>query len=136
MHEPADLHFARWCRTADPTALGELFDATAPRLLRLAIHLVGDAATAEDLVQQTYLAALEQRARLDGARPVWPWLTGVLANLAKKHQRRAGRERELEPVLAAAEDPSRPLERRELDGEIARAIDELGEPYREVVLLR
>lgn len=136
MHEPADLHFARWCRTADPAALGELFDATAPRLLRLAIHLVGDAATAEDLVQQTYLAALEQRARLDGARPVWPWLTGVLANLAKKHQRRAGRERELEPVLAAAEDPSRPLERRELDGEIARAIDELGEPYREVVLLR
>ena len=69
-------------------------------------------------------------------RPVWPWLTGVLANLAKKHQRRAGRERELEPVLAAAEDASRPLERRELDGEVARAIDALEEPYREVVLLR
>ncbi len=102
MNEPADLHFARWCRTAAPAALGELFDATEPRLLRAGHHLVGDPATAEELVQQVYLAALDQRPRLEGTRAVWPWLTGVLADLARKHRRRAQRERELEPARAAA----------------------------------
>jgi DNA-directed RNA polymerase specialized sigma24 family protein len=47
--------FAAWWRRGDARALGELFDAAAPRLLKLAIHLVGDAAEAEDLVQATFL---------------------------------------------------------------------------------
>lgn len=134
---PADAHFARWCRHGDVQALGELFDALAPRLLRLAVHLVGDAIEAEDLVQATFLTAIERRAGVDATRPVLPWLTGVLAHKVRQHRRRAGRV--LDPARLAraeVEDPARPLERRELDGEVARAIDALEEPYRQVVLLR
>src|SRR5437867_1305995 len=141
MHEPRSLPddelFERWCRRGDTRALGALFDATAPRLLKLAIHLVGDAAEAEDLVQATFLTALERRTSLDPSRPVMPWLTGVLAHKAQQHRRRAARAPEAARLaLREVEDASRPLERRELDGEIARAIDGLGEPYRSVLVLR
>ncbi|HEX6883660.1 MAG TPA: sigma-70 family RNA polymerase sigma factor [Planctomycetota bacterium] len=140
MTEPdsaADALFRRWCRQGDAAALGELFDATAPRLLALAIHLVGDAAEAEDLVQATFLTAIERRAEVDPARPVLPWLTGVLAHKARQHRRRAARAPDPGRLAAqAVEDPSRPLERRELDGELARALDALEEPYRAVLVLR
>ena len=137
IREPADTLFESWCRRGDARALGELFDALAPRLLKLAIHLVGDAAEAEDLVQATFLVAIERRKKVDPSLPVMPWLTGVLANQARQHRRRAARVPE-PPRLAprAVEDASGPLERRELDDEVARAIDALEEPYRSAVLLR
>ena len=91
MHEIEDILFERWCRRGDAQALGELFDAAAPRLLKLAIHLCGDPAEAEDLVQATFLAAIEQRERIDASRPAIPWLTGVLAHKAQQVRReRAG----------------------------------------------
>lgn len=135
--EPEDRLFERWCRRGDPEALGELFDATAPRLLKLAIHLVGDSCEAEDLVQATFLAALEQRTSVDPSRPVMPWLTSVLGHKAQQHRRRAGRALDVARLeQRAVEDPSRPLETRELDGEVARALDGLDEPYRAVLVLR
>lgn len=140
MREPdsdPDALFRRWCRQGDAEALGALFDATAPRLLRLAIHLVGDAVEAEDLVQATFLTAIERRSEVDPARPVLPWLVGVLGHKARQHRRRAGRVPERERLTPqAVEDPSRPLERRELDGQLARALDALEEPYRAVLVLR
>lgn len=136
--ETDELLFQRWCTRADARALGELFDRNAPQLLKLAIHLVGDAAAAEDLVQATFLAAIEQRERLDASRPFGPWLTGVLTNKAREQRRAARRALDLERLAPQLvdEDASAPLERRELHGEVARAIDELEEPYRQVLLLR
>ena len=132
-----DRLFGRWCRHADAGALGELFDLASPGLLRLAIHLVGDPAQAEDLVQATFLAAIEQRASLDGGRPVMPWLTAVLSNKAADAKRRAGRWDDLQQTPESIdEDASGPAERREISGELARAIDALEEPYRQVMLLR
>jgi len=136
--ETDELLFQRWCTRADARALGELFDRNAPQLLKLAIHLVGDAAAAEDLVQATFLAAIEQRERLDASRPIGPWLTGVLTNKAREQRRAARRAFDLERLAPRLvdEDASAPLERRELHGEVARAIDQLKEPYRQVLLLR
>lgn len=134
---PEDRLFARWCQHGDPQALGALFDATALRLLKLAIHIVGDASEAEDIVQATFLTAIEQRTTVDPARPVMPWLSGVLAHKAQQHRRRASRVVDAERLAQrAVDDPSRPLERRELDGEVARAIDQVGEPLRAVLVLR
>jgi len=50
MVESCEKKFERWRRKGDTDALADVFDAIAPRLLRLAIHLVGDVSAAEDLV--------------------------------------------------------------------------------------
>ncbi len=137
MGENEDRLFERWCRHGDAEALGELFDLASPGLLRLAIHLVGEPAEAEDLVQATFLAAIEQRASVDSSRPVLPWLTAVLSNKAADHKRRASRSLDVERMLQSAEgDASHPVEQRELSGELAKAIDALEEPYRQVMILR
>ena len=83
MTEPApppdpDALFARWRAGRDPEALGALFDAASPGLFRLALTLAPDAATAEDALQETFLFAMEAPERWDAARPVVPWLAGVL----------------------------------------------------------
>ncbi|MEE8468713.1 MAG: sigma-70 family RNA polymerase sigma factor [Planctomycetota bacterium] len=132
-----DRLFARWCERADSRALASLFDRCAPRLLQLALHVVGDAAEAEDLVQATFLALIEQRTSLDSKRPVWPWLAGVLGHKARDVQRR--RSRRFDPQARderVAEDPSESLERRELSGELLAALDRLEEPYRQPLVLR
>src|SRR5262245_63804224 len=64
----------------DVHALGELFDRVAPAVLRVALHLVRDAAAADDLLQGTFLKAIEHRDQWDAARPFLPWLCGVLHN--------------------------------------------------------
>jgi len=139
--ETSEARFERWRARGDGAALSDVFDALAPGLLRLAIHLVGDPAAAEDLVQQTFVTAIERAASWDGRRPLEPWLQGILANRARDLKKSARRPHDpdfdLERVLAREEDaPLESASRRELSGELARAVDALEEPYRATVLLR
>ena len=53
-----DRLFERFRQTGDARALAGVFDLTAPELLRVATHLVGDRATAEDLVQSTFVQVI------------------------------------------------------------------------------
>ena len=52
-----ERRFLRFRRTGDPAALAAVFDATAPQVLRVAMHVSRDPAAAEDLVQRTFLTA-------------------------------------------------------------------------------
>ncbi len=129
--------FGRYVRMRDPDLLGEVFDRVAPRLLRLAIHLRGDAAEAEDLVQGTFLAAIERAAEFDASRELLPWLLGILANKARLARRDAGRHLDPERLLGRAEaTPLEEAEGAELSGALAKALDRLEEPYRQVLVLR
>src|SRR5688572_3584248 len=87
----ADAAFRRYLRSGDAAAIADLFDIAAGDLHRTAMHLVGDDATAHDLVQTTFLVALEHQG-FDQRRPVLPWLAGILRNQASMvHRRRAQR---------------------------------------------
>ena len=86
-----DRAFARYRRGRDPAALGEVFDLAAPEVLRIATYLVRDGNVAEDLVQQTFLGAIEGAARFEDGRAAMPWLLGILANQVRAHKRREAR---------------------------------------------
>jgi len=134
---PADREFARYRQTRDPDALARVFDATATRLLLVAMHLVRDAGEAEDLVQATFVDAMRNADRYDPTRPVLPWLTGILTKQAAWVRRQGRRQPDRERAQGPAdEDPVRLAADREVSAEVLRALDGLPVRYRQVLVLR
>ena len=108
-------------------------------LRRLASRLVGDASAADDVAQETWLAALRSPPRTD--RPVRPWLRHVLRNAARFRWRGETKRATREQAVAALAEVAAPatdelLARHELQQRLARLVGELAEPYRTAVLLR
>lgn len=129
-----DRLFLRFRDHADGAALAALFDATAPGLLGVARHLVRDATEAEDLVQTTFLTAIGKSRRYDGASPVPAWLHGILWREAAKSRRRAARR--VDPARIAPREPEEPIDElvaAEVPAAVARALERLPAPYREVL---
>jgi len=81
--------FARYRERDDAGALARVFDRNAGDLLALARHLAPLGLAPEDLVQATFLTAMERRGAWDGRRRVAPWLVGILALHAREARRRA-----------------------------------------------
>ena len=110
---PPETMFRRYRDQGDPAALAAVFDQTAPRLLLLAAHVTPDAAAAEDLLQETFLAAMEAAPRWDDNRPLLPWLAGILRHKAMHLARHGARERRgmerWQCGLATGEGGRRPL---------------------------
>jgi RNA polymerase sigma-70 factor (ECF subfamily) len=133
----ADRDFARYRSTQDPEALGRVFDATAGKLLLVAVHLVRDAAAAEDVLQATFLAAMRNAAQYDPERPVLPWLTGILARQAALVRREGTRSPDPQRVAAGAPvaDPADLAAANESAAAIAQALDGMPQPYRQVLVL-
>jgi RNA polymerase sigma-70 factor (ECF subfamily) len=131
-----DRWFDRFRRRGDVGALARVFDGTAPELYRVAVHLARDLHAAEDLVQATFLAAIESRDAYDARRELLPWLLGILARKAAEERRRAARAIEPDRLEARkAEDPTRGIESVELSAGVQRALAELPPLYRDVLEL-
>ena len=92
MNAPEDRLYADFQRTGDPGALGEVYDLVSAELLHVAMHLTGHPADAEDLLQSTFIVAIERAAEFDATKPVRPWLVGILANRARLLRARAARQ--------------------------------------------
>lgn len=130
MQSDLKLLFLRWRDRGDLDALASVFDATAPALLKVALHLARRRDEAEDLVQATFVTALERSSSFDERRELLPWLSGILAMHARK--RLANRTREAAadaPEPAGGEDPLDQASARELEALVVRAVDELPATY-------
>lgn len=77
-------------------------EAHGDYLFNFAVGQVRDAGVAEDLVQDTFLAALNSLHRFAGQSSERTWLTGILRHKIYDHLRRTCRER-----TARAEPPAR-----------------------------
>ena len=133
-----DSLFSRFRASGDPAALAALFDRTAPHLFRIALSVAPDAATAEEAVQETFLAVLQDADRCDPSEPVMPWLVSVLRHKvldARRRERRVPDPLRIEPRLLA-EDPSDAAARRDAVDRVRAAMLRLSEPYRTIALLR
>ena len=109
--------------------------AEAAWLRRLARRLV-DPAAADDVVQETFAAALAAPPQLD--RPLRPWLATVLRNFVRlsvrQDERRDRREQAtiVEQPLPTSEELLAQHQARRL---VALAVEALEEPFRSTVLL-
>lgn len=124
-----DAHHA----TPDPASLlqHEAF------LRALALRLVRDEATADDVVQEAWRAALTTSLR--DPQALKAWLARVVRNAALQEWRSAGRRRSREKIVARPEsvaDAFDVVERAETHRRLVDAVLALNEPFRQVVLLR
>src|SRR5262245_34931027 len=89
--DPATSAFLAYCRSGDGQQLGRAFDLVAPELLLVAARLLPRHADAPDLVQRTFLTALQRRRAFDPARRLAPWLFGMLLQHVRHERRRLRR---------------------------------------------
>ncbi|MEJ7893972.1 MAG: RNA polymerase sigma factor [Solirubrobacteraceae bacterium] len=103
-HAWSDAELVRAALTGSSAAVEALFERHWDALHRSAYWIVHDAAAAEDIAQEAFLAALRALDRFDRRRPLAPWLHRVVVNRAIDHARavRARREVGAELVVERA----------------------------------
>jgi len=111
--------------------------AHAGWLRQLAASLVSDPGTADDVVQDTWLAALRHAPADD--RPLEPWLARVARNFAFKRRRSERRRAEHELAADAPRElptPEQTLERIALQRSVVEAVLAIDEPFRTAIVQR
>jgi RNA polymerase sigma-70 factor (ECF subfamily) len=160
-----DRELVKRLRDGDESAFVELIDRYGATMLRVAQMYVRDRGTAEEVVQETWLAVLNGIDRFEERSSLKTWLFRILTNRAKTRGQRDGRMvpfSALEGAGNEADEPSVDPDRflgpdsphpgawaappvawpqeKLLEGEtlnvIEMAIDMLPEAQREVILLR
>jgi len=113
-------------------AYGELSEG----LRALAMRLVREESTADDVVQEAWLAALD--ARPEQVRDLTSWLRKVVVNLARRTKARSMRRREIEAFVARPEAlaPDREVDVRSTHTLLIDSISRLNDPYRTVLTMR
>ena len=123
---------------AMPPITTELLLAHGDWMRALARHLCGGPETADDYVQDTWVATL--RSPPDPERPARPWLAQVLRNAIRSDARERARRRQRAHVLAhdqgQAPSPDEVLARTQLRERVAALMSSLEEPYRTTLFLR
>ena len=136
---------AQYAQHGDPQAFRQLFDGLAPRIHGFFRRTFRDPATADDLLQQTFLKLHRARKRYREGAKVRPWVFTIAARVKLDELRRRGRSRESgsEDSLAAAESrlareaPDAPdaAVRSEVQEQVRAAMEQLTDAQRVVVEL-
>jgi RNA polymerase sigma-70 factor (ECF subfamily) len=117
-------------------AVEELFSRHWRPAYRAALLVTGDAAAAEDITQEAFLAALRALPRFDLRRPLRPWLHRIVVNRAIDWSRARAHRGEVSAELVgedAADEEGAP---RGLGEDVMHALHRLGPEQRAVIVLR
>jgi RNA polymerase sigma-70 factor (ECF subfamily) len=135
----ADAELLRLVQQGSKAALGALYHRYLPPVWRyVCTRAQGDRHTAEDVVSETFLAALAGLKNLDAdGRSLYPWLIGIARHKLGDHRRQARSSRvQLEspgtdpPDPSVANDPQRQLETAENRSQAAQAMARLPDEER------
>jgi RNA polymerase sigma-70 factor (ECF subfamily) len=141
--DPDTLHRVR---ARDPEALEAFFEHYFDRAYGFAVHLVGDVALADDLVQEAFVKMHGAIDRIDPQRDPSAWVFTIVRNCARDHWRsRAFRTSQQNTDIDEAWDLASPdsvsnphdlLERKEDVEAVRDALQQLSPADREVLLLK
>ena len=126
----AERAWIRGAQRGSVSDLEALFREHWSRAYRAAYLVVHDAAAAEDIAQEAFLAAVRNLDRFDRRRPFGPWLHRIAVNRAIDWARAAKVRAEAEEQDVAA--PERP----DPDDRMLPALASLDPDHRAVIVLR
>nr|WP_211661761.1 sigma-70 family RNA polymerase sigma factor [Modestobacter muralis] len=139
--EPDDDDLARRFRDGDEQALAVAYERWSGQLYGMAVRAFGPGPDAEDVTQQTFIAAWTGRAGYSaGSGPLPAWLVGICRHkIADVWAKRDRQRRQSEAV--AADVASRPGSHDDVDTRVADRVlllgelDQLGQPQRGIIEL-
>jgi RNA polymerase sigma-70 factor (ECF subfamily) len=151
---PTDADVVARARQGDHDAFRILVERYQERAYRLALRVLRDEEWARDVVQEGFLKVYRSLDRFEGRSSFYTWLYRVMMNLCldAKRRDRGDRHVEWDDGAALAPDPAGPdaaselhqdqegpegsLERAQLRGFVAKAIEQLSDDARQTLLLR
>jgi RNA polymerase sigma-70 factor, ECF subfamily len=130
-----ELARIRGAQAGSLSDLEALFREHWPRAYRAAYLVVHDGPAAEDIAQESFLAAIRALDRFDRRRPFGPWLHRIVVNRAIDWARaRALRSEVGDGPLAAVVEDDRPSD--SFSPPVVAALSELSPEHRAVIVLR
>ena len=149
-----DFELIEKVNAGETEAYGELVRKYQDRVFNACWRICGHLEDARDLTQETFLKAYEGLGSFRRQSGFYTWIFRVAVNLALSHRRQTGRRREFsleqDQHLAGSQaealagqvrraqddDPARSASETELQGLVVRALHDLDDDHRAVVVLR
>lgn len=128
-------------KQGDMRAFADLYELHRAAIYRTAIVIAGDRATAEEILQETFLRAFKHINRVHEGVSIAPWLYRIAVNLAYDMTARRNRGFQLinnlveRLVSATTLSPEQKVEERELQNLIYEAINQLEFKQRATLVL-
>ena len=127
-----------------PAAFGILVRKYQDRLFNSMVHLLRNPSDAEDVVQDAFLLALRKLDTFQGNSQFYTWLFRIARNTAISKLRRKKPTVSLDSTASPQRldfpddgtSPSIEMERRERQTGLMRAMDQLSDVHREILILR
>lgn len=131
-------------------AFATIVDRYRARIINLVSRFINDRDRAQEIAQEVFLRVYVHRERYQPTGKFSTWLYTIAVNLAKNEIRRRVRAKDstsLDRLIEMTGDsgrftadlgprPDRRLRQREIQEHVARALAELPDRYREVIILR
>ena len=148
-----DLELVDRARAGDTEAFRTLFERYHRRAYTLAAGIVRNPDDAMDVVQDAFIKAHRHLAKFEGSSSFYTWLYRIVMNLAIDHLRKTRRARHVDFNDAIGRDdgdvseesllphilgqnPGKAVISKEIREQIGKALDELSENHRTVLILR
>lgn len=136
-------------KKGDQDAFGQLVLAHQNKVYTLCVHLVNDREEAADLAQEAFLKAWRSLSSFQEASSFATWMHRLTTNVCLDHLRKQSRRQNISVAVSLddeesnwsepadwSQDPQEQLEREERKRALARALEELPEHHRRMLLMR
>ena len=144
MMEPADNELVMACRSGSLGKFRILVERYKKPAYFYALGMIGNADDALDISQEAFINAYKSLNRFDGSYQFKSWLFSILANLCKNALRSADVRRKYfsasdaidTAAVSTAGDPEKCLIAKEQKEAVWKALSEIEEEAREIIILK